>query len=1416
MKPDTPLDYAVFHLSPKHSRCELFVSSDGTTEKIASGLLKPFISHLQIAEEQLSSASPSVKLEVGRQRNAETWFTKGTLERFVRFVSTPEVLELVNTFDAEMSQLEAARRIYSQGAGNQVSGGGGSGVTAADDATKKELLRAIDVRLLAVRQDLSTACARAAAAGFNIDSVSELQLFADRFGTHRLNEACGKYLSLSERRPEIIHLWKYEPNDRALRSSYGSDMSIDDDPTSPPSCQEPAMSEQPNPPVSTYPLSRTVSRESSVDMEDCKKPSEAVPEKDRKDENSTPNPLLPVQPSQHTRRLSVQDRINMFENKQKESSGGKPAVVAKPAEPRRLSSDLSASGGLPEKAVLRRWSGASDMSIDLSVDKKDSESPATVVSQDKKVLNSNDDDIPGVSSASKPEMKLMYPSLGHVSDSGESKAVSFNNSELLSKSNKSSSYLGSSESDGLKHQAVGNTQLRSFINRADDQNCSEDSCKTSDSANNEGAVRFQDPRKVKVSVGEEESSGSHIRIIDHNDQASSITNTRSSVSKGGKQYEMFNQREDLESNEESSKQSQKANQKAAVESGILESEAGSKIKRAFASRYKGNEGVSSTSAQKEVKSVGEIEVAEKKILHMSAKVSTTSMLSIDDSGPQTLKLNRQGLTAELSKKVRVQRDESNFSGNRIRYSSKIVTEAQEGFDSFSTPPLDQVQRTKQSKVNQELNDELKMKANELERLFAEHKLRVPSDQSNSIRKGRSGERETQVDPSSTLQYTKPVPDVAPQSSDIHQSTEPTKNSTKFDVASPLDAINKNFSELRIEEGSRGKSYDQYMQKRDAKLRAEWRSNRAEKEARLKSMQDSLERNKSEMKANLTGSAERHNSVSSARRRAERLRSYGNSKSVIKREQQDLDSVGSEEDEEALDFTEQNHLHGNRALDKNTLFRDIGVHRGRSIYPPTEACHPLPLTPRQHPSQDLSQKNPQILGKRRMQLENNPLAQSVLNFSDSRKENAKPSSGDIKTTRSQVRNYARSKSTNDEAVISRENKPHRSHSLRKSSENPTDFGEISLLDSDGVNLTPIKFDGEVMRSVGTKPFLRKGSRARFVSQASIAKEKASLVSEFVKNEEENNDVESGTDEFASADENDVDEDFEAFNSEDQKIFSNDGETKQGLESVKLVKSGSENGDMATFSHTNQALAFEVPTGESLQDWSEGSPISWNYSHRQNPLTYPHETSDVDASMESPGGSPFSWNSNSFNQLDSDSVRMRKKWGTAQKPMLAAQSSNTNLTRKDIKSGFKRLLKFGRKSRGSDVLVDWISATTSEGDEDTEDGQDPANRSSEDLRKSRMGFSHVQTYEDSYNEEFFNESVQSSQKAIPAPPANFKLREDNMSGSSIKGGFLPQGHFSRYQHFGVKEATQSLDDLFLTVYSWYKCFGCLSKYSSKSFC
>jgi hypothetical protein len=114
MRPAIPLDYAVFQLSPKRSRCELFVSTTGNTEKLASGLVKPFVAHLKVAEEQVSREVQSIRLEVESNKNAGTWFTKGTLERFVRFVSTPEVLELVSALDVEMSQLEAARKIYGE------------------------------------------------------------------------------------------------------------------------------------------------------------------------------------------------------------------------------------------------------------------------------------------------------------------------------------------------------------------------------------------------------------------------------------------------------------------------------------------------------------------------------------------------------------------------------------------------------------------------------------------------------------------------------------------------------------------------------------------------------------------------------------------------------------------------------------------------------------------------------------------------------------------------------------------------------------------------------------------------------------------------------------------------------------------------------------------------------------------------------------------------------------------------------------------------------------------------------------------------------------------------------------------------------------------------------------------------------
>ncbi|EFJ25869.1 hypothetical protein SELMODRAFT_73189, partial [Selaginella moellendorffii] len=70
----------------------LWVAAGNETEKLASGSLKPFLSHLKAAQEQIALGQTSITLQV--PSNAQTlWFTKGTIERFVRFVTTPDVLE---------------------------------------------------------------------------------------------------------------------------------------------------------------------------------------------------------------------------------------------------------------------------------------------------------------------------------------------------------------------------------------------------------------------------------------------------------------------------------------------------------------------------------------------------------------------------------------------------------------------------------------------------------------------------------------------------------------------------------------------------------------------------------------------------------------------------------------------------------------------------------------------------------------------------------------------------------------------------------------------------------------------------------------------------------------------------------------------------------------------------------------------------------------------------------------------------------------------------------------------------------------------------------------------------------------------------------------------------------------------------
>lgn len=80
-------------------RCDLVIFANGKTEKIASGLLNPFLAHLRAARDQMAKGGYSIILETEAGCNA-TWFTKATVERYVlKNGVPPEASSTFLTFD---------------------------------------------------------------------------------------------------------------------------------------------------------------------------------------------------------------------------------------------------------------------------------------------------------------------------------------------------------------------------------------------------------------------------------------------------------------------------------------------------------------------------------------------------------------------------------------------------------------------------------------------------------------------------------------------------------------------------------------------------------------------------------------------------------------------------------------------------------------------------------------------------------------------------------------------------------------------------------------------------------------------------------------------------------------------------------------------------------------------------------------------------------------------------------------------------------------------------------------------------------------------------------------------------------------------------------------------------------------------
>ncbi|XWS27977.1 hypothetical protein CRYUN_Cryun25bG0026600 [Craigia yunnanensis] len=226
----TRLDYALFQLTPTRTRCDLVIFAGKENENLASGLFEPFISHLKSAKDQISKGGYSITLRpVG---STPSWFTKGTLQRFVRFVSTPEVLERFVTVEREIEQIEnsiqsneanVAGATEADGTESVVSGNfqksfssskskgeyNGTGDAVQEENSKVRLQRVLETRKKVLSKEQAMAYARALVTGYEPDNIDDLISFADAFGASRLREACINFMDLCKRKKED-RLWMAE------------------------------------------------------------------------------------------------------------------------------------------------------------------------------------------------------------------------------------------------------------------------------------------------------------------------------------------------------------------------------------------------------------------------------------------------------------------------------------------------------------------------------------------------------------------------------------------------------------------------------------------------------------------------------------------------------------------------------------------------------------------------------------------------------------------------------------------------------------------------------------------------------------------------------------------------------------------------------------------------------------------------------------------------------------------------------------------------------------------------------------------------------------------------------------------------------------------------------------------------------
>ncbi|MED6193503.1 hypothetical protein PIB30_020117 [Stylosanthes scabra] len=195
---DVPLDYASIRIFPNQNRYEAFVCKGKQSEQVMAGDLEHLLPHIPAINKLYAKGSnANFDLELPENMHGAEWFSKATVTRFLHIISSPDLIIDINTIMDEMSQLEESKKFHVSLYGKPEE------KSLSSDASKNELLRAMDLRLTALRSKLVETIDKAVGATCSPKTMTHLAKFSQHFGAIKIEHSLCKFIELNQTSQDI-------------------------------------------------------------------------------------------------------------------------------------------------------------------------------------------------------------------------------------------------------------------------------------------------------------------------------------------------------------------------------------------------------------------------------------------------------------------------------------------------------------------------------------------------------------------------------------------------------------------------------------------------------------------------------------------------------------------------------------------------------------------------------------------------------------------------------------------------------------------------------------------------------------------------------------------------------------------------------------------------------------------------------------------------------------------------------------------------------------------------------------------------------------------------------------------------------------------------------------------------------------